>query len=56
MQNNSNGQNVPWVFYLKLKDKETLKKIRQHLANYGIETRPFFKPIHTQPFMNNIIG
>lgn len=50
MEDNSGGENTPWVFSLRVKDHHTLVSLRQHLANFGIETRPFFKPIHTQPF------
>lgn len=42
---------VPWVFALTLSTHKELVSLRQHLANNGIETRPFFKPIHSQLFM-----
>lgn len=48
MEDNTGGPNTPWVFAMTFKNKEILIEVRQHLANFGIETRPFFKPIHTQ--------
>jgi len=44
------AENIYWVYGIILKDKRfATQKIREKLAKVGIETRPFFWPMHLQP-------
>lgn len=38
-----------WMCSILLKDADTREKLRNHLDEAGIETRPLFNPVHTMP-------
>lgn len=46
-----NSYHSKWVFACLVKDKT---KVVQHLKDNGVETRPFFKPLHTLSFTRGI--
>ena len=46
---NQNIQNHFWVFGIVLKENINRELIINNLAEKGIETRPFFHPLHLQP-------
>lgn len=39
----------PWLFSLLLQDRAQRDSLIEHLSQLGVETRPFFIPIHTLP-------
>ncbi|CAD7958602.1 unnamed protein product [Amoebophrya sp. A120] len=40
---------APWVFGIETKDQKTRDSLRQYLAEFGIESRNYFFPLHVQP-------
>ncbi len=50
---NNYSENIFWVFgvLLKKKSKINITKLRKLLLKKGIQTRPFFWPLHKQPFL-----
>ncbi len=42
-----------WMFSILVKNPDDRDKVREHLANDGIETRPLFYPVHTMPMYAN---
>ena len=48
MEENHTEDNTPWVFSLLVNSHNELIGLRKHLGEFGVETRPYFKPIHTQ--------
>ena len=48
---NMKSHHSKWVFACLVKNK---KAVEQHLKDNGVETRPFFKPLHTLPFTRGI--
>jgi perosamine synthetase len=42
-----------WMFSILVKDPTDRDKVRAHLENEGIETRPLFYPVHTMPMYVN---
>lgn len=38
-----------WMCSILVEKPENRDKLREHLANFGIETRPLFYPVHTMP-------
>ena len=38
-----------WMFTILVKSENERTKLRKHLAENGIETRPTFHPVHTMP-------
>lgn len=47
-----NSQNVCWLYSILIDEKlvgKTRNDVMNALKNYGIDTRPLFPPIHTQP-------
>jgi perosamine synthetase len=40
---------TPWLYSVLLDDQDTRDRVAQRLSTRGIETRPFFVPIHTLP-------
>ena len=50
---NSISKNIFWVFgiLIKKESKISVSKIRKILLKKGIQTRPFFWPLHKQPFI-----
>jgi len=38
-----------WMVSVLFDDERTKNLVREHLGNQGIETRPFFSPVHTMP-------
>jgi len=47
---------TPWVFGVCCADKAQRQGIRSLLADYGVETRNYFFPIHVQPVYNHQIA
>lgn len=43
------SQNIYWVIGLVIKEKNKIDKVRKYLNKKGIQTRPFFFPLHKQP-------
>ena len=58
LKKNSFSTNIYWVYGIVI--KKNFKLSREQVCNYlykkGIETRPFFWPIHKQPVFKNIKG
>jgi len=49
------GKNIYWVYgVLIAKPKLSVKKIVKKLKKVGIETRPFFWPLHQQPILKKL--
>jgi len=48
--------NIYWVYSIVIKDecKKSAKGVMENLREYGVETRPFFYPIHKQPVFNEM--
>lgn len=42
-----------WMCSILLDDETQRNDLRVHLQQHGIETRPFFYPVHTMPMYNN---
>lgn len=42
-----------WMFSILVKDASMREKLRKHLAENGVETRPLFYPAHTMPMYSN---
>ena len=51
MPRNPHGKDAPWMFGVMVDSKQIRKRVRQKLANAGIETRDYFFPLHLQPFL-----
>ncbi len=53
LQSFMNSQNIYWVYGITLngKDLNYRNKVMKSLLDHGIETRPFFWPIHLQPVL-----
>ncbi len=51
-------ENIYWVFALKFSKRVNLnyKNVSEKLIKKGIETRPFFLPIHKQPVFKGEFG
>jgi perosamine synthetase len=50
------GENVMhgyWMFSILAENPTVREKLRYHLSNDGIETRPTFYPVHTMPMFSN---
>ena len=45
------GKEAPWMFGVLVNTKEIRTKARQKLADFGVETRDFFFPLHLQPII-----
>ena len=50
------AKNVYWMYTILLKDKIVRDKVRKYLKEKGIDTRPFFYPIHTMPSYKSSIN
>lgn len=50
------ADNIYWVFGITLKDEyqKTVNEVMNELYSYGVGTRPFFYPMHSQPVFNKI--
>ncbi len=46
---NKNIYSTFWMISILAGDETTRNKLREHLAHYGIETRPAFNPVHLMP-------
>ena len=48
------SENVFWVYGITIKEEIDLSayELAIQLKDYGIDTRPFFYPLHMQPFLN----
>ncbi|MAG61020.1 aminotransferase DegT [archaeon] len=55
LEETSYAKNIYWVFGIVLKNnaKNNAKKIMGQLQELGIGTRPFFYPLHLQPYFKN---
>lgn len=42
-------ENSYWMICLLVDDHDNREPLREHLSRAGIETRPFFNPVHTMP-------
>lgn len=51
MPKNPYGRDAPWMFGVIVESKQVRTKVRQKLADHGIETRDFFFPLHLQPMV-----
>ncbi len=51
LKENNNSINHYWVFGIVLKKANIRDKVAQDLFESGIETRPFFWPLHLQPMI-----
>ena len=51
LSNSDGSKNIFWVYGVVLKDKISFEadEAMRRLAEYGIQTRPFFWPMHEQP-------
>jgi len=51
------SKNIYWVYGILLKNKTLANEFAKQLKKYGIQTRPFFCPMHLQPILkkNGII-
>jgi perosamine synthetase len=49
---NLGSKNHYWVFGIKLQFEGIRDRLLKELAHEGIETRPFFWPLHLQPILN----
>lgn len=56
MPKNPYGKDAPWMFGVMVDSKETRTKVRQKLADAGIETRDYFFPLHLQPLTFALTG
>lgn len=55
LESTSYGKNIYWVYgVLIAKPKLSVNKIVKKLKKVGIETRPFFWPLHKQPILKKI--
>jgi perosamine synthetase len=45
---------TPWVFGIVCPTKRIRRELRAHLAEYGVESRDFFYPLHFQPAFRHI--
>ncbi len=45
----ANVKHSYWMCSILVKNPELRDKLREHMANAGIETRPLFYPVHTMP-------
>ena len=55
LESTSYGKNIYWVYgVLIAKPKLSVKKIVKKLKKVGIETRPFFWPLHQQPILKKL--
>lgn len=56
IEKTSYAENIYWVFAITLKDdyKRTAKEVMRELAKKGVQTRPFFYPMHKQPVFNRM--
>jgi len=54
----NNMKNIYWVFAIRFSNEInlTFKNVSDKLFRKGIETRPFFLPIHKQPIFNGAFG
>ena len=54
---NNYSKNIFWVFGILIKKKKKINivNLRNLLLKKGIQTRPFFFPLHKQPFLRNKI-
>ena len=53
MKENARTKNHFWVFGLVLKNNINRDNLQKKLSNKGIETRPFFWPLHLQKALNS---
>lgn len=49
MPKNTYGKDAPWMFGVMVGSKQIRTRIRQYLADNGVESRNFFFPLHLQP-------
>lgn len=50
------SKNIYWVFGIVIKNRKiNINELRQNLLKKGIQTRPFFWPMHKQPFLKNYL-
>ncbi len=49
-------ENIYWVYTIVLNDsyKKSAKEVMKELLSFGIDTRPFFYPMHKQPVFNKM--
>ena len=51
------GENVDWfVYVVRLEDGVDRDKVIEHLAAAGVPARPYFSPLHLQPFYRDMFG
>jgi len=51
------GENVSWfVFVVRFEDGIDRDSVMDHLAEQGVPSRPYFSPIHLQPFYRERFG
>lgn len=56
LESTSYGKNIYWVYGVVItKPKLSVNKIVKKLKKVGIETRPFFWPLHKQPILKNLV-
>ena len=48
-----NTVNSYWICSILIPDGESRDRLREHLADAGIETRPLFYPVHTMPMYSS---
>lgn len=54
-ENFGNAENIYWVFGVVLKDAKLCRDdVTRKLFELGIETRPFFYPMHKQPIFEKM--
>lgn len=55
IQSTTYSNNVYWIFGIVVKESEnrTIDEITSILLKHGVQTRPFFWPMHLQPVFNN---
>ena len=51
-----NFENIYWVFGVVINKKINMKKLTQNLHKRGVQTRPFFFPMHKQKILQKFIN
>ena len=51
-----NFENIYWVFGVVLNKKIDISKLTLNLQKYGVQTRPFFYPMHKQKILQKFIN
>jgi perosamine synthetase len=53
-KSNKYAKNIYWVYPIILNNKLKAKQLAKKLTRCGIETRPFFYPMHQQPIIKKM--